>query len=240
MALAWWKKIEQSRPYWKIKLLVKRLQGRELWLRPELEIATTELGGWRFCAAALDSNSVVYSLGIGDDIRFDLDLLARHGCEVHAFDPTPATAQWLAAQSLPQRFHFHPWAITAADGTLTLYPRVRADGSLSDVMYTLVPESASSTHGIEVPAYTLGTARARLGHKEIALLKIDIEGAEYGVLDSLLVMEQKPAQLLVEFHHRFASIPLQHTRDAITKLHSAGYRIMALSETGREVSFMLA
>lgn len=238
MAIALWKRIEKSRPYWKLKLLVKRLTGKELWLRRELRIETHELGGWRFHPRGLDSSSIVYSLGIGDDIDFDRALIERCGCTVLAFDPTPATLRWLAQQDMPPQFHFHPWAITASDGSLKFYPRVRPDGTLSDVMYTLVPEDAARAHGTEVQAYSLESAMARLGHRAIDILKVDIEGAEYDVIDSVTTLDEPPRQLLVEFHHRFANIGKARTEEAIAKLNAAGYKIFAISETGREVSFL--
>jgi len=35
------------------------------------------------------ATAVVYSLGIGEDISFDLALIEKYGARVHAFDPTP-------------------------------------------------------------------------------------------------------------------------------------------------------
>jgi hypothetical protein len=54
----------------------------------------------------------------------------------------------------------------------------------------------------------------------------------------LLKSEVKPVQLLVEFHHRFAGIGPGKTAGMIERLRGQGYRIFAVSETGREVSFM--
>ena len=45
----------------------------------------------------------------------------------------------------------------------------------------------------------LDTLLAERGIAELALLKLDIEGAEYAVLDALLAGGLRPAQLLVEF-----------------------------------------
>jgi len=79
----------------------------------------------------------------------------------------------------------------------------------------------------------------KLGHERIDLLKIDVEGAEYGILDSLNDVAELPAQLLVEFHHRFPGIGKQRTVDCIDNLRKLGYRIFSVSETGREVGFLL-
>ncbi|GIS18490.1 MAG: hypothetical protein CM15mP120_04060 [Pseudomonadota bacterium] len=40
-----------------------------------------------------------------------------------------------------------------------------------------------------------------LGHDHLDVLKMDIEGAEYAVLDDMLQSNILPDQLLVEFHH---------------------------------------
>ena len=67
---------------------------------------------------------------------------------------------------------------------------------------------------------------------------MDIEGAEYEVLDDLLASPLKPTQLLVEFHHHFPGIELEKTADLIGRLRADGYRIFAISDAGREVSFL--
>ena len=67
---------------------------------------------------------------------------------------------------------------------------------------------------------------------------MDIEGAEYDVLDQMLMSPLRPEQLLVEFHHRFSEIGPDRTRQLVDRLKTAGYQIFAVSETGREVSFL--
>ena len=137
MANAAWKRFEKSPSYQRVKTSLRRFIGKELRLRIELQVETIEHAGWRFTAEGLDHDSIVYSLGVGDDIAFDLSIIEGFGAEVHAFDPTPSSIEMLSAADLPDRFHFHPWAITAEDGTLKFYPRVKKDGSQSTVMFTI-------------------------------------------------------------------------------------------------------
>ncbi len=238
MAIAAWKRLEKTPGYQRKKRFLKRLVGKELTLKNDINIAVIKDGGWWFTPEGLNSGSIVYSLGVGDDIDFDLSVIEKYGVTVHAFDPTPSSIDMLDGRDLPQRFEFHPWAVSATDGSLTFYPRLRKDGSKSDVMYTMIAEEETIDDAIEVAAYSLSTISEKLGHQKIDLMKMDIEGAEYEVLDSLLASPIKPSQLLVEFHHRFPGIGLAKTADVIQRLRAAGYRIFAVSEIGREVSFL--
>ena len=174
------------------KTRLRQLLGREIRLRPSISIDTVRDADWCYDASVLDAHSVVYSLGVGDTIEFDLALIERTGATVHAFDPTPGTYATLAANALPDQFRFHPWAVAAEDGTLSLYPRVRKDGSLSEMMYTLVPDPASESEAIQVPAYTIDSIATQLGHMDIDLVKMDIEGAEYDVITGLLAGDLRP------------------------------------------------
>jgi len=76
-----------------------------------------------------------------------------------------------------------------------------------------------------------------LGHRRIAVLKMDIAGAEYDVISDLLSSRAQVDQLLVEFHHRWPEIGLLKTRNTVDQLNSAGFRIFDISPSGEEFSF---
>ena len=221
MAIAAWKQFEKTPEWQKKKRFLKRLLGKELRLRIELDVDVVKDGGWWFSPAHLHNDSIVYSLGVGDEVDFDLAIIEQFGVEVFAFDPTPNSIDLLDNSMLPERFNFQPWAVTANDG-----------------MFTMIPEEETKDDVIEVPAYSLSTIIDKLGHDRIDLLKMDIEGAEYEVLNGLLESPVLPRQLLVEFHHRFVENGLERTYDIIARLGDVGYRIFAISEIGREISFL--
>ena len=239
MANAYWKRIETSPAYRRRKRFFKRLLGRELRLKPEVDVPLIHAGDWRYSPTGLDAGSIAYSLGVGDDIGLVLLLIEKHGVELHAFDPTPNSLEMLDDRELPPKFHMHPWGVCASDGPIRFAPRAKRDGSSSEVMYTIVTDAAADAGVIEVPGYTLATIASTLGHERIDLLKMDIEGAEYEVLDGMLDSALRPRQLLVEFHHRFPGIGLERTATMIERLRGVGYRISAVSDLGREVSFLL-
>jgi FkbM family methyltransferase len=238
MAIAAWKRFEKTPQWQRKKRFLKRLVGQELRLREDIRIPVVKDGGWWFSPDGLDENSIVYSLGVGDEVDFDLSIIERYGVSVFAFDPTPNSVDMLDSSRLPPGFHFKPWAVTAADGSLKFYPRLRKDGTKSGVMFTMIAEKETKDDVIEVPAYSLATITKKLGHDRIDLLKMDIEGAEYEVLDGLLESPVLPKQLLVEFHHRFVDNGLERTYAIISRLRNAGYRVFAISDIGREISFL--
>jgi len=220
------------------KLFVKRMQGRELWLKPELRVPLHSIGFGDFCPDGLNSASVVYSLGVGDEINFDLAFMSAFGSNIYAFDPTPISIELVEQMSPPDGFKFYPWAVTGQDETIRFYPRKMPDGSISKVQYTIVAGEGATEQAVDVPGYTIATITQKLGHKSIDLMKMNIEGAEYDVLDSLLVANILPIQLIIEFHHRFANIGLVKTEQILKRLKASGYKRISISKSGRVISLL--
>lgn len=225
--------------FWPIKVFLKRISGKELWLKAEVHFDTVKASEWTFIDAKLGPDSIIYSLGVGDNIEFDLDLIKRFGATVYAFDPTPYATEWVATQNLPDGFVFKPWAASGEDGTLRLYRRVSKRGKRAKVMWTAEDEAGDADDFIDSPAYTVNTIMEKLQHEQVDLLKMDVEGAEYDILDGLQQATHLPIQLLVEFHHRFPGIGKQGTAASIKTLAILGYKIFDVSETGREIGFVL-
>lgn len=222
------------------KRAAKTALGRDLLLRPSLRQPTefhgTRYGGWSILRDSLAPTSVVYSFGIGEDASFDLSLINKYSCRVHAFDPTPKSIAWVERNVGDERFVFHPWAAGANDGTLKLFLPKRTDFASA----SMTQGAHTSAASVEVPCFTVQTIMQRLGHDSLEVLKMDIESAEYGVLDQMGRdgTLQRVRQLLVEFHHWFPEVGLAPTRDAIRRLRAAGFQIAWVSPTGREVLFI--
>jgi hypothetical protein len=58
------------------------------------------------------------------------------------------------------------------------------------------------------------------------------------VLSDLLESSLRPAQILVEFHHRWSEVGARRTRQAMQLLARSGYRIADVSENGMEYVFL--
>jgi FkbM family methyltransferase len=211
--------------------------GLDLYRRPEVAVETVRLGDpgghWSIVPDGLGPSTVVYALGVGTDISFERDLIASYGVTVHAFDPTPIALQWAASRPLPEGFLLHPYGVADYDGTARFAaPRKRKFASFSLVRGTGVGPP------VEAPVHRLATLAAMLRLPAPDVVKMDIEGAEYVVLPDLLASGFRPAQILVEFHHRWREVGPRRTREALAHLARAGYRIAHVSENGMEYVFL--
>jgi len=221
-----------------VERLLRPFRRRKLQVSERVEcerlLLGTEYGGYALCPTAINPQSVVYSFGVGFDVSFDLELIAQRGVTVHAFDPTPRSIEWVGKQSLPAEFVFHPWGIASFDGSATFHP----PKDPTHVSHTLLAGSTSGGQAIEVPVFRLRTIMQKLGHEQIDILKMDIEGAEYGVLPDLLGSDIPISQILIEFHHHRPEVTLAQSQGALAELESAGFCVFHESASGCEFSFI--
>lgn len=195
-----------------IRVLSRRLVNR----RRGMVRLGSSYGGWWVPQRVLDDTAVAYCIGAGEDISFDLELLAN-GLTVRTFDPTPRASSYVDSLNIrSESFSFVPVALWSGDVTLRLYaPRDPAH----------VSHSALNLQGtdefLELPAITLATAISRFKDSHIDLLKLDIEGAEVEVIPGIAAMSDPPSVLCIEFD---AARPYRRLLGLVRSLRSGGYR----------------
>lgn len=198
---------------------------------PSIELGD-EGTSWSILDIGLKRGAVAYCVGVGTNVSFDLELIRRYSTEVHAFDPTPVSLAWVLKQSFPEQFHFHPVGLADFDGNLEFFP----PRDPSHVSHSSVERFGEKVEPIRLPVQRLTTLMRELGHKKLDLLKMDIEGSEYGVIDDLVRENVQIGQLLIEFHHRHPSIGMEKTRKAISTLEAAGFKVFAVRSAGQDYS----
>lgn len=193
-------------------------------------------GGWCVCREPLNSDSVIYSFGIGEDMSFEMDLIEDLDCEIFAFDPTPKSIDWLNKQTLSRNLTLYDFGVGGEDGYVDFYQPVNTDY----VSCSTIEADHLKSEPIEVKMKTLETIMGLLGDDKIDLLKMDVEGSEYEVISEIVKKKIKINQILVEFHHRFSSFDFSDTEEAIEKLNNMGYKLFNISESKKEYSFIYA
>lgn len=198
------------------------------------EFHGTEYGGWTIAPEYINPKSIVYSFGIGEDISFDLSVINKYGVNIFAFDPTPKSLNWLKQQNLPHNFRYYDYGLADFDGYVKFYPPENPE----HVSHTLLYRNATSNNYIEVPVKSLTTIMAEFAHTKIDILKMDIEGAEYAIIDYIIKNKIKIKQILVEFHDRFEGIENNKSKYSIEKLIDFGYEVFSVSPSGNEYSLI--
>lgn len=196
----------------------------------------TSYGGFYIIPSLLNKSTVIYSFGTGRDISFDKECIRKHGASVFAFDPTPKSVEWIGNQKLPDRFHFHPYGISAsgtgqADFFLPANPRA-ISGSM------IMHKEVDAAQSVKVMMKTFDDIIRELKHAHIDVLKMDIEGSEYDVIDTILASPVTIDQVLVEFHDRDFAQSEPRSKEAIRKLSEKGYLVFGCSRSYEEISLI--
>ena len=172
------------------------------------------LSQWTIVTRGLHSDSVIYSGGVGEDITFEQELIRRFGVKIHIFDPAPVAARTIALAN-NDHLLFRPVGLSASTiGNFSI------GGGSNDSTWL----KAGGSEAIQCTS--LAHEMKRNHHHSIDLLKIDIEGFEYEVLESCLAGGIPIKQLCVEFHDFFAEISRAKTREMIRSLDSHGFDLI--------------
>lgn len=204
---------------------------------PPRERLGSGYGGWWIVPHHINKDSIVYGVGVGQDISWDLAMIQRFGCTVHGFDPTPRCLKWINTQNPPKEFVFHPFGLSDHDGVATFVMR-SDDPTWSS--YNPSDDTAGANEVVKLEVRRLETLMKQFGHSRVDVLKMDIEGGEYGVITDMLKGPVRPKLLLIEFHYLEdpkAMVP--NTLAAVRALQGAGYQHYARSILGTDLCFVL-
>lgn len=157
----------------------------------------TAYGRFRIPLSLLRRDMVCYCAGVGEDISFEEDLIRRVGCQVVAFDPTPRSIQFIAQHAAGlERFQFQPIGLWKRDETLRFYEPENP----KNVSHSVV-EGAGQRKFFEAPCRRLSSYMREHGHTELGLLKMNIEGAELAVFETLIEDDVRPLVILSTIDH---------------------------------------
>jgi FkbM family methyltransferase len=225
----------------KVRRFLVSVSGRYSYLKRGVSIHRVwygnDYGGFYVVPELLNESSIVYSFGIGEDISFDESIIKNHRCRVFGFDPTPRSIQWINSQreKLSPRFNFFEYGISDRSGPVEFH-LPKNSGHVSGSVVS--QNNVSDTNLIQVEMKSLNDIVTGLGHKRIDVLKMDIEGAEYRVLESILSAAIPIDQIVVEFHDRFFEDGRLKSINAVNRLREHGYEIFGISDSFEEVSFI--
>jgi FkbM family methyltransferase len=211
----------------------------------------TAYGGWYVPVdCGLNETSICYLAGAGEDISFDCALAARYNCQVRIVDPTPKAIAhfdglsaavkvgkrfpinnskdsfYEIAPQVMSRIRFLPFGLTDRDVVLKFYLPKNPD----HVSCSTLNLQKTDTWFV-AQCYTLTSLMAAQGDAQVDLLKMDIEGGEYAVIEHLTSTGFLPRLLLIEFdeaHTPLDSSAGDRIQENILMLEKAGMRCISL------------
>ncbi|MDD2338769.1 MAG: FkbM family methyltransferase [Methanosarcina sp.] len=197
------------------------------------EYLGTEYSGWSFCPVGINKDNIIYSFGVGEEISWEEKLIEKYNVQIYGFDPTPRSIDFVKEKSLTN-FYFYPIGVADFDGFVNFYPPKNP----KHVSHSMIIKQGDSKP-IKVKMQRLDSIMKSQGHNKIDILKLDIEGAEYSVIDHMINNKIFPSQILVEFHHRFKPFTTEDTIKTINNLTDCSYDIFSISPSYQEFSFIL-
>ena len=148
--------------------------------------------GHTLCNLGRNPGSVLVDAGAHRG-QFSAEIKARYGCSCWLVEANPLLAQSLLLAGVPQVLNV---ALAGADGMATFVFRENPEAG-----GILPSETDESGNGSPIEMVSLGTLMERIGVSRLDLLKLDIEGAEFDLIqktpDRVL---QSIDQITVEFH----------------------------------------
>jgi len=189
----------------------------------------SDYGGWTICLDLIPYGSTIISAGVGEDITFDEGLVNLKNCSIIGIDPTLKSIKYIEEND-PASFTLLEKALWVDDGGVKLYHNTNPS-HVSESVLDSHHATGESYH--ECESITLPQVLSK--YPNISLIKMDVEGAEYAVLNSLGSLDIP--QVCVEFHGFCTDKTNEDTLACVEKMDKLGYAVVHVTSTGREVSF---
>jgi FkbM family methyltransferase len=173
----------------------------------------------------LGPQSTIIDMGLGFDADFSQAMIERFGLKSIGFDPTRKHQESLRkiADSSSGRFEVNDLAIGPQRQMTTFNEsQQNVSGSMLNDHPNVLHDSISS---YDVQVITVADALAKA--EKIDLVKMDIEGAEYDVLEQTPdEVIRRVDQWIVEFHHDMIErFHFSRTRRNIQRFKRLGYEV---------------
>lgn len=165
------------------------------------------------------NDCIIYDFGIRQQPEFGVILSKPpFNCQVYAFDPSPITKKWYANnQELQENnnYHMFHYGGGGADEEITLREYNWNQVSIYSYPTSVVANPRNCTDGAcrfqkfptqklhQLPVRSVDSIMKEFGHDRVDVLKIDVEGSEYRMLEGLIESGacQRVNQIPIEWHH---------------------------------------
>jgi FkbM family methyltransferase len=187
----------------------------------------TGYGGYAV-PTTLVKGSIGLSFGAEEDISFELGIARALCAVVHIFDPTPRSIDYCRhaiseheRSRSPGRIVFHPYGVWSTSTSQRFY----APPNSEHVSHSILNLHDGGNY-FEAECLSPKEILHRLNLGHIEFVKINVEGAEYSVVDAMLEARIKPNVICLTFdelHSPMDSDADQRMRDLVHTLREESY-----------------
>jgi FkbM family methyltransferase len=151
-------------------------------------------------------------------------MVEKHGLQAFGVDPTAKHSSQLKGleKATDGKFHYLQLAVTKDSGTVTFHESQEHESGSVLLEHTNVRNDTLSTY--EVKSVSMPDLVAETGVKNIGLLKLDIEGAEYELLGAVSKEDLEAfEQIFIEFHHHCTVHTKSETKQLVQRICMMGF-----------------
>ena len=179
------------------------------------------IGGKLISLDLVPENSTIISGGIGNDVEFELELIRRKKVNIIGIDPTETASKFISGikekdSELMKKFTYIKKGISHSEDDLKLFY------GENDFMSSISAGHRDIMENNYFICKTVTIESLLEKYNDISYLKLDIEGAEYKILDKLTSLTIP--QISIEFHHHCSTeYRIEDTIKNIRRIEEMGY-----------------
>ena len=147
----------------------------------------------------LNSKSIIYSFGIGENLGFEKKIADTFKCSVYCFDPTSLAKNFMEKEKYNKTsIIFQPYGIWNVDGKIKFF--YQDENNLNNSGGSITNLFETNKYDL-LECFKLSTLMKKNNHNKVDVVKLDIEGASIEVIHDFMNENINLNQIVVEFEY---------------------------------------